>query len=424
MLLGVIADDFTGASDVANTLAKGLPDRGGLRTVQFMGTPSAPAPSDCEAGVVSLKSRSIEAAEAVGQSLAALRWLTDQGCRQILFKYCSTFDSTPEGNIGPVAEALARALDVKGVAACPAFPTLGRTVYQGHLFVNDRPLDESGLERHPLNPMTDADIRRWLARQSAEPVGLVPWPVVRQGSDAIRKALAEAAGRGERLAIVDAIVDDDLLAIGAALADAPLLTGGSGIALGLPRNVIRQGLARGGATDFGGIDAPAAVLAGSCSRATRGQVEAYARDHPALALDADRVMAGETTAADAVAFVGRHGREAPLVYSSADPETVAAAQGRHGRERVAGAFERLFAETARALVASGARRLVVAGGETSGAVVSGLGLKALKLGPEIDPGVPILYDEAVPIGLALKSGNFGAEDFFARAVAMLGGARP
>src|SRR3954451_22349933 len=209
MLLGVIADDFTGASDIANTLAKG-----GLSTVQFLGVPTKPAPEACEAGVVALKSRSIPAADAVALSLEAFEWLRAQGCRQFVFKYCSTFDSTPEGNIGPVGEALARALDVKGVAACPAFPTVGRTVYQGHLFVGDRLLNESGLENHPLNPMTDADIRRWLGRQCHGAVGLVPFSTVAEGPRAIAAALGAARARDERLVIVDAIRDEDLPAIG------------------------------------------------------------------------------------------------------------------------------------------------------------------------------------------------------------------
>src|SRR4051794_1892975 len=225
MLLGVIADDFTGASDIANTLAKG-----GLSTVQFLGVPTKPAPEACEAGVVALKSRSIPAADAVALSLEAFEWLRAQGRRQFVFKYCSTFDSTPEGNIGPVGEALARALDVKGVAACPAFPTTGRTVYQGHLFVGDRLLNESGLENHPLNPMTDPDLRRWLARQTRDPVGLVPLAVVRQGAAAVGEALKASAARGETLVIVDALDDADLMTIGAACSGAALLTGGSGIA--------------------------------------------------------------------------------------------------------------------------------------------------------------------------------------------------
>src|ERR687889_693156 len=209
MLLGVIADDFTGASDIANTLAKG-----GLATVQFLGLPTQAAPEACEAGVVALKTRSIAAADAVTLSLEAFEWLRAQGCRQVIFKYCSTFDSTPEGNIGPVGEALAQRLDVRGVIACPAFPGAGRTIYKGHLFVGDRLLNESGMEHHPLNPMTDADLRRWLTLQCREPVGLVDWPVLRRGPDAIRRALAASAEAGQRLVIVDTLSDEDLLAIG------------------------------------------------------------------------------------------------------------------------------------------------------------------------------------------------------------------
>src|SRR5687767_6239875 len=226
MLLGVIADDFTGASDIANTLARGRDGRG-LTTTQFLGVPTGPAPAHCDAGVVALKSRSIAPAEAVAQSLAALDWLRAQGCRQFVFKYCSTFDSTPAGNIGPVGEALADALGVKGVPACPAFPAAGRTVYQGHLFVGDRLLSESSLRTHPLNPMTDPDIRRWLGLQSRQPVGLVPHATVAKGAAAVRTALDEAATRGECLVIVDAVNDDDLFAMGEACTDQPLLTGGS-----------------------------------------------------------------------------------------------------------------------------------------------------------------------------------------------------
>jgi 3-dehydrotetronate 4-kinase len=415
MLLGVIADDFTGASDIANTLAKG-----GLSTVQFLGVPTKPAPDACEAGVVALKSRSIPAADAVALSMEAFEWLRAQGCRQLVFKYCSTFDSTPQGNIGPVGEALARALGASGVPACPAFPTTGRTVYQGHLFVGDRLLSESGLENHPLNPMTDPDLRRWLQRQSKEPVGVVPWAVVRQGGAAIRKALDVAAERGERLVIVDAISDEDLLFIGDACAEAPLITGGSGIALGLPRNFIRQGLATGKGSAFQGVDGPEAILAGSCSKATLQQIEAHRKDHPVLQVEVEAVMEGAVTPEALAAFVHEHEGEAPLVYSSAPPEKVRALQGVHGREKIANALDTLFAETAARLVYDGVRRLVVAGGETSGAVVSALSLEALAIGPEIDPGVPALAAaDGRPLALALKSGNFGATDFFAKALQTL-----
>jgi uncharacterized protein YgbK (DUF1537 family) len=415
MLIGVIADDFTGASDIANTLAKG-----GLSTVQFLGIPDEPALQSCEAGIIALKSRSIATEEAVRLSLGALDWLRAQGCSQIVFKYCSTFDSTPEGNIGPVGEALASRLNAKGVVACPAFPETGRTVYQGHLFVRDRLLNESGLEKHPLNPMTDPDLRRWLARQSAQPVGIVPWSIVRRGGIAIREALQDSAARGECLTIVDAISDEDLMAIAEGCAAAPLLTGGSGIALGLPRNFIRGGLARCGGATFQGVSGPGAILAGSCSSATLQQVDVHRRDHPALAVDGEAVMARKVTVEDLASFVQLHQGQEPLVYSSATHEVTNALQRRFGREAVSQHLEMLFAEAARRLVEGGVCRLVLAGGETSGAIISALNLKALAIGPEIDPGVPALISIGDrPLALALKSGNFGAPDFFSRALRIL-----
>jgi uncharacterized protein YgbK (DUF1537 family) len=410
VLIGVIADDFTGASDIANTLAKG-----GLATAQYMGIPDGGAAPGVEAGVVSLKSRSIPVAAAVAASLDALRWLQAQGCRQFVFKYCSTFDSTPEGNIGPVAEALADALCVKGVVACPAFPALGRTVYQGHLFVGDRLLNESGMQHHPLTPMTDADLRRWLRRQTASPVGHVP-----AGAD-IRAALRACAQRGETLAIVDAVTDEDLVRIGRACADAPLVTGGSGIALGLPANFIAKGLANGGRTRFDGVDGPEAVLAGSCSGMTRSQVDAHRRAHPTLAVAVQDVMEGRTAPSELVAFIEANRGQAPLVYSSAAPDDVAAAHARHGREAVSERLEGLFAATARHLVDRGVKRVVVAGGETSGAVAQALELDGLMIGPEISAGVPVLVSEARGVALALKSGNFGGEHFFAEALDALAG---
>jgi 3-dehydrotetronate 4-kinase len=420
MLLGCIADDFTGASDLANTLAKG-----GMRTTQFIGVPAADAASDCEAGVVALKSRSIPPGAAISQSLAALAWLRRQGCRQFLFKYCSTFDSTPQGNIGPVGEALANALGAKGVVACPAFPTTGRTIYQGHLFVKDKLLSESGMEAHPLNPMTDPDLRRWLARQTQSPVGHVPWSVVNGGADAIAAALAAAVARGETLVIVDAITDGDLLAIGLALADAVLITGGSGIALGLPANFARAGLLANAGSAFEAVDGPAAVLAGSCSGATQEQVKIYAARHPGLAIDIDRLMSGSLSAEQALALMMERIQHAPICYSTATPEEVRGMQDRHGREAVAEAIERFFGDLAVMLNDRGVVRLVVAGGETSGAVVTALEVDRLDIGPEIDPGVPALSGtRGGPVGLALKSGNFGAADFFEKAAAALAGRAP
>ena len=411
MLLGCIADDFTGASDLANTLA-----RGGMRTRLFIG---ADGPMQgCDAGVVALKTRSVPAAQAVAASLAALDRLRAAGCDLVLFKYCSTFDSTPQGNIGPVAEALADALGATGVVVCPAFPEAGRTVYQGHLFVGDRLLSESGMERHPLTPMTDPDLRRWLARQTKRAPGHVPLGQVRRGPAAIREALAAS---GATLVVVDAVDADDLRAIGEAVADAPLLTGGSGVALGLPENFRRAGALGGAASAFRAEDGPALILSGSCSTATREQVARHAAAHPAMAIDVDALMVGAPVADALDAFAARHAADLPLVHSTADPERVAAAQGRHGRDAVAGAVERLFGELAVRAAARGVRRIVVGGGETSGAVVSALGMTAFDLGPEIDPGVPALSAADRPLALALKSGNFGGPDFFARAAGVLGG---
>lgn len=421
MLLGVIADDFTGASDIANTIASGDGLTGGLVTSQYMGIPAHDADPRVEAGVISLKSRSTPKSEAVGQSLQALRWLKAQGCQQIVFKYCSTFDSTPEGNIGPVAEALAAELGVSGVVVCPAFPQAGRTIYQGHLFVHDRLLNESGMQHHPLTPMTDADIRRWLSRQVSGEVGLVPLQTVRQGAEALQLALAR---EGRQLVVVDAVENSDLSIIGRACAGAALVTGGSGVVMGLPANFIASGQARGHRGDgFQGIDGPEAILAGSCSGATRGQIERHAKDHPVLPISVDRVMADEVGVQDLVSFMLEHSGRAPLAYTSGTPDEVRAAQGRYGRENVSDRLDGLFASTAKAFLDHGGKRLVVAGGETSGAVAQALDLGEVMIGPEIDPGVPILISARRNAVLALKSGNFGQQDFFEKATRMLAGAR-
>ena len=410
MLLGCIGDDFTGSSDLGNTLTKG-----GMRTVQYVGIPARPAGAEVEAGIVALKSRSIPAAEAVRLSLAALEWLQDQGCSQFIFKYCSTFDSTPEGNIGPVAEALADALGARRVIVCPAFPTTGRTVYGGHLFVGDRLLSESGMESHPLTPMSDPDLRRWLALQTSGTIGHVPARDVLAGPEAIRRRMEEEDAAGHRLIVTDAIQNEDLLALGRAAADLPLVTGGSGITMGLPANFADR--LSGEAGDWPGQEGRAAVLSGSCSAATRVQVARH--DGPSKEITADALMAREVTAQSTAEWMlAQDGL--PLAYSSADPAAVGTAQERHGREATAQAFEAFFADIARALVAGGVARLIVAGGETSGAVVEALAPSELAIGPEIAPGVPAMR-AGEGLVLALKSGNFGGPDFFAEADRILAG---
>lgn len=410
MLLGCIGDDFTGSSDLANTLAKG-----GMRTVQYTGVPDSPAARDVQAGVVALKSRSIDPDEAVSQSLAALDWLLAQGCTQIFFKYCSTFDSTARGNIGPVADALADALNADKVIVCPAFPGTGRSLYQGHLFVKDRLLNESGLQNHPLTPMTDADIRRWLSFQTQYSVGHVAAETVFAGAVSISRALDAQHALGHRHVVVDAIRDEDLIEIGKAAKGLPLITGGSGVALGLPANF---GCAASDVS-WTGQAGKCIALSGSCSIATREQVAHHAARHPAREIVAADVIEGRLTAREVADWLlGADG--IPLAYSSADPKAVAEVQAQFGRERSSEMLESFFAQLAKMAVEGGATRIITAGGETSGAVVEGLGLAALEIGPEIDPGVPALRAGATLV-VALKSGNFGAKDFFGKADRVLRG---
>jgi uncharacterized protein YgbK (DUF1537 family) len=414
VILGCIGDDFTGSSDLANTLAKE-----GMRVTQYVGVPDGAAAPEVEAGVVALKSRSNDPREAVAQSLAALDWLRAQGCTQVFFKYCSTFDSTAEGNIGPVAQALADALDARGVVFCPAFPGTGRSIYQGHLFVADALLSESGMQNHPLTPMTDPDLRRVLAAQCSESVGHVGYADVAQGASAISAALAREDAAGHRFVIMDALQDSDLREIGAALDGAALITGGSGVALGLPANFRKAGLIGEAGSAWQGQTGPCVILSGSCSIATRGQLEVHRADSPSMEISAEQILSGDVTAQSATAWaVSQEG--IPVIYSSADPDVVRQVQDTHGREASAEAIETFFAATARALVAAGVTRLITAGGETSGAVVEGLSLGELAIGPEIDPGVPALR-AGEDLVLALKSGNFGAPDFFAKAAGILEG---
>jgi uncharacterized protein YgbK (DUF1537 family) len=419
LLLGCVADDLTGASDIALMLK-----RGGMRVVQVIGVPDGALPADADAVVVALKSRTIPAAEAVAQSLAAAKALQAAGARQLVFKYCSTFDSTDQGNIGPVAEALLALTGAAITTFCPAFPANRRTVYRGHLFVGDRLLSESPMRDHPLTPMRDPDLVRVLARQTKIHVGLVDLDTVRAGAPAIAARLAALAKEGVRFAIVDAVSDADLVTLGEACTDLPLVTGGSGIALGLPQNFRRAGLLAPHA-DEAKMTAPpgrAAILAGSCSAATRGQVAAAtAAGIPSFRLTPHALIAGTQSPASVLDWVRQQPADAPiLVYSTAEPEEVTRVQENLGRERAAGLVEETLAEVARGLVASGVTRLIVAGGETSGAVVGGLGVKAIEIGPEIDPGVPWTRTrDGAPLALALKSGNFGAPDFFLKAWSLL-----
>ena len=414
LLLGCIADDFTGATDLASMLV-----RQGMATVQLIGVPGPSVDlGGAQAVVVALKSRTIAAGDAVEQSLAALAWLQARGARQILFKYCSTFNSTDQGNIGPVSEALLGALDADLTIACPALPENGRSIYMGHLFVGQRLLSDTHMRHHPLTPMTDSNLVAVLGRQSKAPVGLVPYPVVERGPEAIRARFAQLRREGVRQAIADATSDRHLADLGTAAEGLALITGGSGIAMGLPGNFRRAGLLAESAQadQLPEVGGHGAVLAGSCSAATLEQIERFGAAHPVLTLDPLALADDGAEVKRAIAWAGERLGEAPLlIHSSALPEQVAKVQEALGLGAGA-AVEAAMARIAAALVERGVRRLVVAGGETSGAVVAALGVQGLRIGPPIDPGVPWTVSLGEPhLALALKSGNFGAPDFFLKA---------
>lgn len=411
--LGCIADDFTGATDLANNLV-----REGMRTVQITGAPQAPITTDADAIVIALKSRTAPVQTAVNDSLAALNALREAGCERFFFKYCSTFDSTPQGNIGPVAEALMQALDTPFAVAAPAFPATGRTVYQGVLFVNGQLLNESGMQHHPLTPMTDANLCRWLDAQTKGPVGLIDYAAIETGPQAVQQQIERLKAKGHTMAIADTLNNAHLMTLGAALADAPLITGGSGIALGLPSAWRAAGLLAGqaDAAALGQFGGAMAVVSGSCSERTQAQVAAFAAQHPAKAIEPAAAAEDlEGLVESTLSWAKAQLAQGPiLIYSTAAPAAVEQVQAALGHERAGALIEQALARISEGLVNLGVKRLVVAGGETSGAVVSHLGINTLRIGPQIDPGVP--WTAASPtLALALKSGNFGEVDFFTRA---------
>ncbi|MFF8452706.1 3-oxo-tetronate kinase [Streptomyces leeuwenhoekii] len=416
--IGCIADDFTGGTDVAAAFR-----RAGLRTALVFGTPddTTELPADCDAAVVALKSRSTPAGEAVADSLAAQRWLWTKGAAQVYFKYCSTFDSTPHGNIGPVTDAL---LDAAGGAVtlhCPASPPNGRTVYQGHLFVHDQLLSDSPLRHHPLNPMTDSALVRLLSAQTRHPVGLVDWTTVRRGVEAVRDAVLAHQRAGVRHVVADALTDDDLAVLGAAVLELPVVAGAAGLAEGLGHAYPSTGPA---AAEPAPSQGRAAVLAGSCSARTLEQIaQFYAAGLPSLHLDVLAAASGRDVTGEALAWYDDQDDLPVLIYASASPEELAAVQAQLGVAEAAAQVEELLGALASHLVERGVRRLLVAGGETSGAVTTALGVRAVLVGEEADPGVPWTYatTKTGDLALMLKSGNFGAPDLFVRALAATAG---
>ena len=414
--LGCIADDFTGATDLANNLV-----RAGMRVVQTIGVPDGPLDAEVDAVVVALKSRTVAPSDAVAQSLDALAWLQAQGAQQIYFKYCSTFDSTAQGNIGPVTEALLDALKTDFTIATSAFPDNGRTVFKGHLFVGEVLLNESGMQNHPLTPMTDPNLVRVMQAQTRRKVGLIDHKAVAQGEAAIRARIDALRAQGIGVAIVDAVSNDDLLRLGPALKAMPLITAGSGVAIGLPANF---GLAPSPqASRLPPATGLQAVVSGSCSVATNKQVAHFiAAGRPAFEVDPLRLAAGDDVAAAALAWAAPLLASGPvLVYSTAEPGAVKSVQAQLGVEAAGEMVERCIATIARGLVERGVRQLIVAGGETSGACVQALCITQMQIGPQIDPGVPWCHAVTAGAGLhlTLKSGNFGTDDFFTKAFTVL-----
>jgi 3-dehydrotetronate 4-kinase len=420
--LGCIADDYTGASDLANTLT-----RSGLRTVQTIGVPTDDLTlPEVDAVVVSLKSRSIEADLAVSRSRAAEKWLRGRGAGHVLFKICSTFDSTDAGNIGPVMDALRADGGDAIVLVTPAFPETGRTVYMGNLFVGSVPLNESPLKDHPLNPMHDSNLVRVLARQSKTKIGLADLAVVARGPDAVRGHLAGLSGKGFGAVIIDAVFSSDLETIGAVALDHRLSVGASGIGLGLARALVASGKVKSNALSAisdAPVGGPAACLAGSCSQATLQQIASAEKAMAVLHLDPDQVVAGKDEARRALGWARERLDSGPiLIASSSTPDQVSALQARHGRDAAGHAIEQAMADIAEGLVAAGVRRLVVAGGETAGAVVDRLKIPGFLVGAEIAAGVPVLRAVGSKDGdmlLALKSGNFGGPEFFSDALKLM-----
>ena len=411
MKIGVIGDDFTGSSDIALMLAQG-----GMNAVQYVRIPSSPAADNVDAGIISLKSRSCPAQEAIDDSLAALEWLLTQGCEQIIFKYCSTFDSTASGNIGPVMDALVNAMNITDpVIVCPAFPATGRTIYQGHLFVFDQLLSESGMQNHPLTPMTDSDLRRWLAYQTTKPVGHLPLNVLR--SDEARQHLLTESEQGRQYVVCDIAADSDLKALAIATKGFPLLTGGSGIALGLPELYGKQA---SNSSTWTGQQGKTLALSGSCSSTTLAQVALHCDNGGAhLNVDIRTLIEGDINAQQVIDWALEQ-TSLPLVSTSDTPDNVKALQEEYGTEHTATTIENFFGSIALLASQQGFSSLICAGGETSGAIVQALNVEAMEIGPMIDPGVPALRISGQPITIALKSGNFGAPDFFDKACKILG----
>ena len=422
MKLGIIGDDFTGSSDIANNLKKS-----GMQVSMYAGVPNL-LPEEIkkeqtDAAVIALKTRTIPIEDAIRESLEALSWLKDCGCEQFIFKYCSTFDSTKEGNIGPVTDAIMEELNTDFTIACPSFPDAGRTVYFGHMFVNGKPLNESGMENHPLTPMTDHNLVRWLGHQTKNNVGLVDSQTISEGENSVKDKMENLKKNGYKYAIIDTIKNDDFDIICNAVKNLPLLTGGSGIALGLPKIYKDRGLLSASNFQIPENNSNAIILSGSCSITTINQINIYKENNPSFYISPDEVINNEDLIEKVLSWIKDNETQSPLVYSSSDIKAVSEKQKQYGQELLANKIEKFFELLSKRLVKDNFGTFISAGGETSGAVIKGLGIQELKIGKEISHGVPALWSPESngnkPVSVTLKSGNFGQDDFFTRALKAL-----
>ncbi|MDC1357432.1 four-carbon acid sugar kinase family protein [Pseudomonadota bacterium] len=422
MKLGIIGDDFTGSSDIANNLKKS-----GMQVSMYAGVPNL-LPEEAkkeqtDAAVIALKTRTAPIEDAIRESLEALSWLKDCGCEQFIFKYCSTFDSTKEGNIGPVTDAVMEKLNTDFTIACPSFPDAGRTVYLGHMFVNGKPLNESGMENHPLTPMTDHNLVRWLGHQTKNNVGLVDSQTISEGENSVKKKIENLKKNGYKYAIIDTIKNDDFDIICNAVKNLPLLTGGSGIALGLPKIYKDRGLLSASSFQIPENNSNAIILSGSCSVTTINQINIYKENNPSFYISPDEVINDKDLIEKVLSWIKDNETESPLVYSSSDIKSVSEKQKQYGQELLANKIEKFFELLSKRLVKDNFGTFISAGGETSGAVIKGLGIQELKIGKEISYGIPALWSPESsgnkPVFVTLKSGNFGQDDFFTRALKAL-----
>ena len=422
MKLGIIGDDFTGSSDIANNLKKS-----GMQVSMYAGVPNLlpeeTKKEQTDAAVIALKTRTAPIKDAIRESLEALSWLKDCGCEQFIFKYCSTFDSTKEGNIGPVTDAIMEKLNTDFTIACPSFPDAGRTVYFGHMFVNGKPLNESGMENHPLTPMTDHNLVRWLGHQTKNNVGLVDSQTISKGENSVKEKIKNLKKNGYKYAIIDTIKNDDFDIICNAVKNLPLLTGGSGIALGLPKIYKDRGLLSASSFQIPENNSNAIILSGSCSVTTINQINIYKENNPSFYISPDEVINDKDLIEKVLSWIKDNETQSPLVYSSSDIKTVLEKQKQYGQELLANKIEKFFELLSKRLVKDNFGTFISAGGETSGAVIKGLGIQELKIGKEISHGIPALWSPESsgnkPVFVTLKSGNFGQDNFFARALKAL-----